>query len=138
MIPSKTNAQYYGGGYVGNGGYVVSGGNISSENYNQYNPTPVYVNTYETVPVVKTNTTDSNTTTTKTTTTNSTNTSVNNANTGNNSNLAANAVFGSNSFIPSRLIQWVIVAILILFIVVLVRRIYGGAEKYQSTPLKHS
>lgn len=53
------------------------------------------------------------------------------------SDLAANAIFGSNSFIPSGLIQWIIFAILVLLATILVRKIYGGNEKYNSTPLKH-
>ncbi|MCX6752491.1 MAG: hypothetical protein NTZ87_03260 [Candidatus Nomurabacteria bacterium] len=56
----------------------------------------------------------------------------------NNNNLAANAIFGSNSFLPNSLIQWIFVAIIILIIVILVRRVYGGNEKYNSTPLKHA
>lgn len=56
---------------------------------------------------------------------------------GNYSNLASNAVFGSNSIYPSGLIQWILFAIIILLIVILVRKIYGGDKKYLSTPLKH-
>ena len=56
---------------------------------------------------------------------------------GNYSNLASNAVFGSNSVYPSGLIQWILFAIIILLIVILVRKIYGGDKKYLSTPLKH-
>jgi len=132
-IPSKANAQYGYGGYVGS---INSGqnNNYQTQTYYSPTPTPVYVNNYETIPA--SNTTNQNTTTTKTTTTNSTNTSVDKTNTS--SNLSANAIFGSNSFVPSRLIQWVMIAILILFIVILVRRIYGGREKYHATPLKHS
>lgn len=53
------------------------------------------------------------------------------------SNLAANAILGSNSFIPSGLIQWIFFAILVLLAVILVRRIYGGKEKYDAIPMKH-
>ncbi|MEI7709116.1 MAG: hypothetical protein WCI76_00170 [bacterium] len=53
-------------------------------------------------------------------------------------NLGAAAIFGSNSFLPSGLIQWLILAILILAIVVLVRKAYGAEDKYHSSPLKHS
>ena len=55
---------------------------------------------------------------------------------GNYRNLASNALFGSNSIYPSGLIQWILLAIIILLIVILVRRLYG-ADKYHSTPLKH-
>jgi hypothetical protein len=51
--------------------------------------------------------------------------------------LAANAIFGSNTFLPSGLIQWVLFAILILLIVILVRKIFGHEAKYHATPLKH-
>jgi len=54
------------------------------------------------------------------------------------SNLAANAIFGSNGFMPSGLIQWILLAIIILVIVILVRKISGAEEKYHSTPLKHA
>lgn len=66
-------------------------------------------------------------------------TQIENGNEGNNEygNLAANAILGSNSFTPSGLIQWVFFAILVLLIVILVRKIYGGSEKYYATPLKH-
>lgn len=52
-------------------------------------------------------------------------------------NLAASAIFGSNSFTPSGLIQWVLFAILILLVVILVRKIYGADKDYQATPMKH-
>jgi hypothetical protein len=55
-----------------------------------------------------------------------------------NSNLAANALFGSNGFLPSGLIQWILFAIFILLIVILARIIFGAKRKYGSTPLKHS
>lgn len=53
------------------------------------------------------------------------------------SNLAANAIFGSNGFTPSGLVQWILFAILILLVVILVRKIYGAGKKYYLTPLKH-
>ena len=51
--------------------------------------------------------------------------------------LASNTVFGSNSFLPSGLIQWILFAIFVLIIVILARRIFGAKEKYQTSPLKH-
>ena len=54
------------------------------------------------------------------------------------SDLAANAVFGTNSFMPSGLIQWILFAILILLIVILVRKVTGAEDKYHSEPLKHA
>ncbi len=54
------------------------------------------------------------------------------------SSLAANAVFGEVGFLPTGLVQWIMVAILILLIVVLVRKVFGGAKGYYASPLKHS
>ncbi len=53
-------------------------------------------------------------------------------------NLTASAIFGSNSFMPSGLVQWVILAIFILLIILFIRRAFGLDEKYHSTPLKHA
>lgn len=63
---------------------------------------------------------------------------------GNNSNgknvgsLAAGAIFGSNSFAPSGIIQWILFAIIILLLVIIVRKFFGGADRYHSKPLKHA
>jgi len=54
----------------------------------------------------------------------------------NGNSLAANAVYGSNSFLPSGLIQWILFAIFILLLVILTRKIFGAKENYNSTPLK--
>ena len=54
------------------------------------------------------------------------------------SNLASNAIFGSNSFMPSGIIQWILFAIFVLLIVILVRKISGADKKYHSTPMKHA
>jgi len=51
--------------------------------------------------------------------------------------LAANAFFGSNSFLPSGLIQWILFAIFILLLVILTRKIFGAKENYHATPMKH-
>ncbi|MBI3888805.1 hypothetical protein HY311_03370 [Candidatus Nomurabacteria bacterium] len=51
--------------------------------------------------------------------------------------LASNAIFGSNSFLPSGLIQWILFAIFVLIIVILARRIFGAKENYETSPLKH-
>ena len=53
-------------------------------------------------------------------------------------NLAANAVFGTTSFMPSGLVQWVLFAILVLLAVIIIRRIFGADKKYHSAPLKHA
>ena len=74
------------------------------------------------------------------------NTSENAANTANGnqtnggyaSNLASNALFGNqNSFLPSGLVGWVMLAIIIMIIVILLRKIFGAEQKYQEAPLKH-
>ncbi|OGI73693.1 hypothetical protein A3D42_00550 [Candidatus Nomurabacteria bacterium RIFCSPHIGHO2_02_FULL_41_18] len=51
-------------------------------------------------------------------------------------NLAAGAIFGQSGFLPSGLVQWILLAILILLIIVLARKVFGGAKNYYSTPLK--
>ena len=51
--------------------------------------------------------------------------------------LVAGAIYGKSGFMPSGLIQWIFVAVLILFIVILARIVFGGAKKYYSQPLKH-
>ncbi|MEI6280400.1 MAG: IPT/TIG domain-containing protein [bacterium] len=53
------------------------------------------------------------------------------------SNLTSNAIFGSNSFLPSGLAQWIILAIIILLIVIFARKVFGGEKNYHGTPLKH-
>ncbi len=52
--------------------------------------------------------------------------------------VTANALFGSHSFMPSGLVQWVILAIFILLVIVLIRRAFGAEERYHSEPLKHA
>ena len=52
--------------------------------------------------------------------------------------LTANTVYGGNSFYPSGILQWVGLAILILIIIILGRKLFRSEEKYQATPLKHS
>ncbi len=54
------------------------------------------------------------------------------------SSLAANAIFGTNSILPSGLTQWIIFAIFVLLATILVRKVYGGSEKYHATPMKHN
>lgn len=54
------------------------------------------------------------------------------------SDLAANAIFGSNGFMPSGLIQWILFAIFILLIVILVRKVTGTENKYHEEPMKHA
>lgn len=51
--------------------------------------------------------------------------------------LAANALLGSNSFMPSGLLQWIFFIVLIVSIIYLWRYVYGK-HKYLSEPLKHA
>ena len=51
--------------------------------------------------------------------------------------LTANAVLGSNSFMPSGLVQWIFLAILV-FAIIFLWRYALGREKYMSEPLKHA
>ena len=82
-----------------------------------------------------TNTTTTNTTLTKTTKTNTVAKATTNKNTY--SGLAANSVFGADTFLPSGLIQWLLFAILIFLIIILWRTAHAK-EKYMSEPLKHA
>ncbi len=54
------------------------------------------------------------------------------------STLAASVVLGTNSFLPAGILQWILLAILILFIILLTRRVFGARKRYMMVPLKHS
>lgn len=54
------------------------------------------------------------------------------------SGLAANAIFGTDSFLPSGLVQWVLLAIIILVIIIIVRKIFGHEKNYHEAPMKHA
>src|SRR3989344_6154982 len=108
---------------------------------------------------IKNNTTATTNTTTNTTTTNysstnnnsnsNTNTTVSNTTEENNNisasdfnesygSLTANALVGSNSFMPTGLVQWIIFAILIVLIIFLWRYVHRSKEKYMLEPMKHA
>ena len=138
-IPTKINAQSY-GGYIGYGA-----GQNNNQNYYQPiyisepvyipAPEPVYVNNPAPTPTIYSSSTNPNPTpapkaVAKTNTTNPTTTVAEN-------NLTAGAIFGLSNFMPSNLIEWILFAILILLIVALVRKLYGGNEKYDAIPMKH-
>jgi hypothetical protein len=95
----------------------------------------VYFTLKAPAPAVKANTNSNNSNNSSVNTTESYN---NNQNTDSYSNLASNAIFGSNSFLPSGLIQWVLIAIIILLLIIIVRKLFGAEDHYHSTPLKHS
>jgi hypothetical protein len=82
-----------------------------------------------------TTTTNNQTTTSENTDTN--NTVTNNDTNENFSNLTANALLGSNSFMPSGLAQWIFLIIIILAIIFLWRYVYAE-EEYLAEPMKHS
>ena|SRR3989338_1148982 len=114
---------------------------LNNDNYyNAYQtpsePTVVY---YPSRPIVY----SSNSSQNQTNSTNSTNVSrtIENSNTNESTesfnSLAASAIFGENSFMPSGLIQWIFFAIIILLIIILARKISGAQNKYHSTELKH-
>lgn len=52
--------------------------------------------------------------------------------------LAASALLGDSGFLPTGLMQWVIVAIMIVLVVLLARRVFGASHKYHNSPLKHA
>ena len=54
------------------------------------------------------------------------------------SSLASNAIFGSNGFMPSGILQWIFFGILILIVIILIRRVTGATDKYHAEPLKHA
>jgi hypothetical protein len=115
--------------------------------YNVPNPnSPVPNYYYQSASFYPVYTYQSNTsnTSTSSTSTNSTNqsdansTSSQDNNTENYSSLAANTAFGSNSILPSGIVQWIFFAILVLVIVILTRKIFGADQRYYSTPMKHA
>ena len=52
--------------------------------------------------------------------------------------LTANALFGSDSFMPSGLLQWILFVLLVVGIIFLWRYIHHSEEKYMSEPMKHA
>ncbi|MFA5791504.1 MAG: hypothetical protein WC884_00490 [Candidatus Paceibacterota bacterium] len=54
------------------------------------------------------------------------------------SSLASNAIFGTTGFLPSGLIQWVLFAIIILLIIIIVRKIFGAKEDFDTSLMKHA
>lgn len=127
---------------------VVANNNGNYNNYQQpvytynnppvyNNPAPVY-NTYQdpnNIPTVYSSSTAKTKTVSKAKTTVAKTTSNNEATVG---NLAANALFGSNGFLPSGLIQWLIIAIIILVLMILARRAFGSKQNYDAAPMKHA
>jgi hypothetical protein len=109
--------------------------------YNYYNyQLPTTANTQDTTQTVytkNTNSTNNNSTQTNTNQTTNTVAPATQDNTNSTSNLASNAIFGSGSFLPSGIIQWILFAIIILVIVILVRKVFGAKEAYEELPMKY-
>lgn len=98
--------------------------NITANN----NPTPV-----KTVTTTSTKSTTTTKSTTKAPTT-TTDSAKENRDFG---GLVAGAIFGGDGFMPSGIVQWLLLAIFILLIVIIVRKIFGEKQYHQS-PLKHA
>jgi len=80
----------------------------------------------------------SNTTTQNSDTSNTTVSKTTDSNTNDSySSLTANALVGSNSFLPTGLMQWIILAVIIVAIIFLWRYVHAE-DKYLSEPLKHA
>lgn len=163
LMPTMASAQnYFLGGFGGSGGssapynysydayypsstssYYNGSGNTYSSGYSQSTaPTPPPTSYVAPTPVVYSSTVNQNSASSNSTnrivarnSTSSANKSAASLNTV--SGLAANAFYGSNSFLPSGIVQWIIFAIFILLLVILARIVFGGRENYHSTPLKH-
>ncbi len=52
--------------------------------------------------------------------------------------LASSVILGGNTFLPTGIVQWILVAIFIVFIIVLGRKVFRSREQYDSAPLKHA
>jgi len=138
-----SGGQYY-NGYTN--GYCNNSYNNCGQNYYPYyyinNPPAQTTTDYSYIPTIySTNGTatgnkNKTVTTTKNTTINNTKTNTGGEPTDVNG-LAANALYGSNGFMPSGIIGWILFAILILLIIILTRRVAGHSENYQATPMKH-
>ena len=139
--PTNYNPNYYNYNYNPNPPQSVPPLNTYYQTYQPapaQNPTVVYRTVY--VPAGSTNSTD---------TTETTNNDGNGDDQDKNKDdeekveekyggLAASALFGGKTFKPSGLAQWVFLAILVLIIIILVRRVFGATKDYHETPLKHA
>jgi len=91
--------------------------------------------------ITTTNNTDTinNNTNTINTNTTETNNTVSTNNTKENFNgLTANALLGSNSFMPNGLAQWIFFVIMVIAIIFLWRYVHRSEEVYMSEPMKHA
>ena len=117
--------------------YVPVDGPTKTVYVNTSTTTDTTTDTTKTVAVNNTSNTTSNTDKINTATTSDTSKATSNNSRDTVSGLTSNAIFGTNSFYPSGIVQWVLVAIFILLLVILARRIFGARDEYQLSPLKH-
>lgn len=119
--------------------------NLGTHSVTVYNPGPGGGSSNITYLNIKSSTATITKATTRTTTSTSNSNSNSNSggsfipnNTGDDLSLvASNAIFGSNSFLPSGIMQWILFAILILLIVIITRKIFVGDDE-KNRPLKHA
>jgi len=139
LLPFKAHADVAGyvTGYNTNMGsgerynYIV-GQNVPSVVYYPSAPIIVYRDNPVVLPAPQTIITNTSTTS------KSTNATASNKSTEDGTSLAASVIFGEKSFMPSSIVQWILFAILILVIVILTRKIFGGEKEFHSTPMKHA
>ena len=118
-----------GGGYSNASTFTIKNNTITT-NTNTNNNSSSNTNT---------NTNTSNTTnTTVSKTTDTSNTIAANDTNNSYSGLTANVLEGSNSFLPTGLLQWIFFAIIVVAIIFLWRYVFRSEDKYLSEPLKHA
>ncbi len=142
IIPTKIYAQAgYNFNYDTFGGYGNNYSHGNSIPAPTYYPAPIYYSAppttiYSATPTVYSSDSTGNTTKTKTVVKATSKKSTLASKSTTNSNLAANVIYGSNSFLPSGLVQWILFAIFILIIIILIRKVFGGEKNYHATPMK--
>ena len=114
-----------------NTGYSMTTGQSCVGNYIAPAPTPTPV-----APVQSSETTT--TTVSKTTDTSNTDTVAASDVNDSYGSLTANALVGSNSFMPNGLLQWIFFVLLIAVIIFLWRYIHNSKEEYMLEPMKHA
>lgn len=113
-------------------------GNNNNTNYNNngYNNNPNYINPNNIPTVYSAGSTKPKTNTVSKA--KASTTVAKNTNGDSFSTLAANALFGTNGFLPSGILQWLVFAIIILVLVIVARKAFGSEDKYHGSPMKHA
>ncbi len=121
-------------------GQSCVGNNINNTNNADQNTNTTSSNITNTTTKNSNTTTENNNTVSKITDTNNTIATLdsNSSNKDTYGSLTANALIGSNSFMPTGLLQWIICIILILAIIFLWRYVHNSKDKYMSSPMKHA